>query len=54
MGSCSPSRPPNAIVYGSGLVALPKMVRAGVLFDIAGFFIIWGSLYLLHGVLGLL
>lgn len=48
------STPPNAIVYGSGLVALPKMVRAGVLFDIAGFFIIWGSLYLLHGILGVL
>src|SRR5574337_471754 len=48
------STPPNAIVYGSGLVPLPKMMRAGVLFDIAGFFIIWGGLYVLHYTLGLL
>lgn len=48
------STPPNAIVYGSGLVPLPKMMRAGILFDIAGFFIIWGGLYVLHQMLGLL
>lgn len=47
------STPPNAIVYGSGLVPLPKMMRAGILFDIAGFFIIWGGLYVLCPILGL-
>jgi sodium-dependent dicarboxylate transporter 2/3/5 len=48
------STPPNAIVYGSGLVPLPKMMRAGILLDIAGFVIIWGGLYVLHQMLGLL
>jgi sodium-dependent dicarboxylate transporter 2/3/5 len=48
------STPPNAIVYGSGLVPLPKMMRAGILLDIAGFVIIWGGLYVLHQILGLL
>jgi sodium-dependent dicarboxylate transporter 2/3/5 len=48
------STPPNAIVYGSGLVPLPKMMRAGILFDIAGFFIIWGGLYVLCPILGLM
>lgn len=48
------STPPNAIVYGSGLVPLSKMMRAGILFDIAGFFIIWGGLYVLSQMLGLL
>lgn len=46
------STPPNAIVYGSGFVPLPKMMRAGILFDIAGFFIIWGGLYVLHRIHG--
>jgi len=48
------STPPNAIVYGSGLVPLPRMMRAGILFDIAGFFIIWGGLYVLCPILGLM
>lgn len=48
------STPPNAIVYGSGLVPLPKMMRAGILLDVVGFFLIWGGLYVLHHVLGLL
>jgi sodium-dependent dicarboxylate transporter 2/3/5 len=48
------STPPNAIVYGSGMVPLPQMMKAGILFDIAGFFIIWAGLYLLCPVLGLM
>ena len=48
------STPPNAIVYGSGMIPLPEMMRAGILFDIAGFFIIWAGLYLLCPVLGLM
>ena len=35
------STPPNAIVYGSGLVPIPRMMRAGVLFDVVGLFVIW-------------
>ena len=48
------STPPNAIIYGSGMVPLPEMMKAGILFDIAGFFIIWGGLYLLCPLLGLI
>jgi sodium-dependent dicarboxylate transporter 2/3/5 len=48
------STPPNAIMYGSGLIPLPKMIRAGFLLDIVGFFIIWAGLYLLCPVLGLI
>jgi sodium-dependent dicarboxylate transporter 2/3/5 len=46
------STPPNAIVYGSGLIPLPRMMRAGILFDITGFFIIWAGLYVLCPLLG--
>lgn len=41
--------PPNAIVYGSGLVTIPQMARAGFVFNIAMIFIITGLLYLLIG-----
>jgi solute carrier family 13 (sodium-dependent dicarboxylate transporter), member 2/3/5 len=47
------STPPNAIVYGSGLVPIPKMIRAGALFDVLGFFIIWAGLRVLCPLLGL-
>jgi sodium-dependent dicarboxylate transporter 2/3/5 len=47
------STPPNAIVYGSGLVPIPRMIRAGILFDVLGFFIIWGGLRLLCPLLGM-
>ncbi|MEK6729156.1 MAG: SLC13 family permease, partial [Planctomycetota bacterium] len=40
------STPPNAIVYGSGLISIPRMVRAGFLFDVCGFIIIWLGLRL--------
>jgi sodium-dependent dicarboxylate transporter 2/3/5 len=46
------STPPNAIVYGSGLVPIPKMVRAGALFDAAGFVIIWVGLRALCPLMG--
>ncbi|MDC4204457.1 MAG: SLC13 family permease [Candidatus Manganitrophus sp.] len=48
------STPPNAIVYGSGLIPIGRMVRAGVLFDLLGFLIIWGGLRLLCPLLGLM
>lgn len=46
------STPPNAIVYGSGLVPIRKMMRAGIVFDVFGFFIIWGGLRVLWPVVG--
>lgn len=47
------STPPNAIVYGSGLVPILSMVRAGVLFDLLGFGLIWLGLRLLLPLVGL-
>ena len=48
------STAPNAIVYGTGLVTIPSMIRAGVLFDVIGFVIIWVGLRLLCPALGLM
>ena len=45
------STPPNAIVYGSGLIPIRSMMRAGVVFDLVGFLIIWGGLWLLSPLL---
>ena len=47
------STPPNAIVYGSGLVPIPRMMRAGIVFDVAGLFIIWVGLRVMCPLLGL-
>jgi len=47
------STPPNAIVYGSGLVPIIKMVRAGLLFDLTGGLVIWAVLRLLLPLIGL-
>jgi sodium-dependent dicarboxylate transporter 2/3/5 len=47
------SVPPNAIVYSSGLVPITKMIRAGFLFDLLGFFLVLGSLRVLCPLLGL-
>jgi sodium-dependent dicarboxylate transporter 2/3/5 len=47
------STPPNAIVYGSGLIGIGQMIRAGVLLDVIGFFVIWGGLRILCPLLGL-
>jgi len=41
------STPPNAIVYGSGMISIPSMVKTGVIFDVLGLFMIWGGLMLL-------
>jgi len=46
------STPPNAIVYGSGLVPIPKMLRAGVFFDVIGGVVIFMGLRLLCPVFG--
>jgi len=47
------STPPNAIVYGSGLVPITKMIRAGILFDLSGGVLIWAGLRLLLPLVGL-
>ncbi len=48
------STPPNAIVYGSGLVPITQMIRAGLIFDLLGFTIIWVGLRVLCPLLSLL
>jgi sodium-dependent dicarboxylate transporter 2/3/5 len=47
------STPPNAIVYGSGMVPITKMIRAGIFFDILGGLVIWAGLYVLLPLTGL-
>jgi sodium-dependent dicarboxylate transporter 2/3/5 len=46
------STPPNAIVYGTGRVPILRMVRAGILFDLAGFVIIVAGLRVLCPLVG--
>jgi len=41
--------PPNAIVYGSGLVSIPQMAKAGFIFNLAMVVLITSVLYLLMG-----
>lgn len=47
------STPPNAIVYGSGMVPITKMVRAGIFFDILGGIGLWVGLWILLPLVGL-
>ncbi len=47
------STPPNAIVYGSGMVSIRAMIRAGFLFDILGGVLIWITLRLLLPLMGM-
>lgn len=47
------STPPNAIVYGSGMVPITKMVRSGVVFDIIGAVLIVGGVSVMARVTGL-
>ena len=48
------STPPNAIVYGSGLVPLPEMVRSGIILDVVGAVLIWVALRLLCPLFGVM
>jgi len=45
--------PPNAIIYGSGMISLPQMMRAGFRLNIAGILIIWLSVGVSAPALGL-
>ena len=47
------STPPNAIVYGSGMIPITKMIRAGICFDILGGLVIWVGLWILLPLVGL-
>jgi sodium-dependent dicarboxylate transporter 2/3/5 len=47
------STPPNAIVYGSGLVPITKMLRAGTLLNLTGGLVIWAGLRVLLPLVGL-
>jgi sodium-dependent dicarboxylate transporter 2/3/5 len=47
------STPPNAIVYGSGLVPLKEMMTSGIWLDVTGGALIWVGLRLLCPLLGL-
>lgn len=45
--------PPNALVYGTGLVPMTTMMRVGVIVDILSFFVILGGLRILCPLLGM-
>ena len=45
------STPPNAIVFGTGLVPLRRMIRTGILLDLTALVVVWGGLLLLTRVL---
>ena len=47
------STPPNAIVYGSGMVPITKMIRSGIFFDVIGGLLIWVMLRLLLPLINL-
>jgi sodium-dependent dicarboxylate transporter 2/3/5 len=48
------STPPNAIVYGSGLVPLREMIRSGIYLDASGAVLIWLSLRALCPLFGVM
>jgi sodium-dependent dicarboxylate transporter 2/3/5 len=45
------STPPNAIVFGTGLVPLRRMIRTGLLLDLTALVVVWGGLLLLGPLL---
>ncbi len=45
------STPPNAIVFGTGLVPLRHMIRAGILLDLTALFVVWAGLLILTPIL---
>ncbi|MER5438469.1 DASS family sodium-coupled anion symporter [Streptomyces sp. NPDC002790] len=47
------STPPNAIVYGSGMVPMTKMLRSGIVFDVIGVTILVTGVLLMAPVVGL-
>jgi sodium-dependent dicarboxylate transporter 2/3/5 len=47
------STPQNAVVYGSGVIPITKMVKSGVVFDIAGLAITVALIPLMARLVGL-
>ena len=47
------STPPNAIAYGSGMIPITKMMRAGVIFDVLGGLLLWVGLRIMLPLVGL-
>lgn len=46
------STPTNAIVYGTALIPMNQMIRAGILFDVIGAILVWVTLRLLCPIVG--
>jgi len=46
--------PPNAIIYGSGMIPLPQMMKHGLWLNLAGILLIWASINFLVPLVGLL
>jgi len=46
------STPPNAIVYGSGLVPITRMIRSGIVFDIVGAVVITLGVTVMVAIVG--
>lgn len=46
--------PPNAIVYGSGMIRLPQMMKFGFWLNIAGIILIWLGVGIIAPLLGLI
>ena len=46
--------PPNAIIYGSGMIRLPQMMKFGFGMNIAGILIIWFSITFLAPLIGII
>ena len=46
--------PPNAIIFGSGLIRLPQMLKFGFWLNIAGIIIIWVGIRFIAPLLGLI
>lgn len=46
------STPPNAIVYGSGLIPITKMVRSGIVFDIIGMVLVVAGVAFMAQLIG--
>ena len=47
------STPPNAIAYGSGMIPITKMMRAGIIFDVLGGLLLWVGLRIMLPLVGL-
>ena len=46
------STAPNAMAYATGRVTVTQMVKVGIIFDVVGFFLIFGALRIMCPLLG--